>query len=365
MTASLTEALRDRILRHDISLRGFANSETRKLVHLLADAEADLIRQIERRLGWIAQRGYDASPHTLRRLESNLAETRAVLKDAYRAVGRELKSDLGGLAKLEAKWSADGLTVGLESVGLNLGVGLAEGELLRQIVAARPFQGALLRDWVAKLERDAFTRVAGAIRQGLLQGESIGKIVQRLRGTRAAKFSDGILAISRREAETITRTAVAHVANSARDAVWEQNEDLISGVMWSATLDARTCEICIPRDGKLYTLEHKPQGHSIPWGAGPGRMHMNDRCTSVPVLKSWKELGISANEVTGEQRAALGGFVPAETTFGQWIKSQPAAVQNEALGKRRADLLRSGAEKFDGLFDRKGRLVSLADLEAA
>lgn len=287
------------------------------------------------------------------------------MKDAYRTVGRELKRDLNDLAKVEARWAANGLSASVEASGLNLGVGLAEGELLRQIVAARPFQGALLRDWAAKLERDAFTRVAGAIRQGMLQGESIDKIVRRLRGTRAGKFADGILAISRREAETIARTAVSHVANGARDAVWAANEDLISGLQWVATLDGRTCEVCQPRDGKIWTLDHKPVGHSIPWGAGPGRLHFSDRCTSTIVLRTWRELGISAAEVTGEQRAALGGFVPSETTFEKWIATQPAAVQNQALGVRRATLLRSGKETFREMFDRKGHLVLLKDLEAA
>jgi SPP1 gp7 family putative phage head morphogenesis protein len=334
-------------------------------VGLLVDAERDVQRQIDRRLGWIAERGYDSSPYTLKRLKANLEEIRLVLREAYRTIGKTIRADLQDLASVEASFAHASLTGALESVGLSLGVGIAEGELLRQIVAARPFQGALLRDWVAKLERDAFTRVAGAVRQGMLQGESISEIVRRLRGTRAGRFADGILAIGRREAETVVRTAVAHVANNAREATWDENEDLISGLQWVATLDGRTCEVCMPRDGKLYTMDHRPKGHAIPWGAGPGKMHMRDRCTSAPVLKSWRELGISASEVTGEQRAALDGFVPADTTFAEWIVSQPAAVQNRALGVRRATLLRSGEETFSELFDRRGHLVLLEELEAA
>jgi SPP1 gp7 family putative phage head morphogenesis protein len=346
-------------------LRGYSNATVRKVIGLLKEAEEDLEKQIRQRIGWISERGYDASEHTLKRLESNLREVREVMREAYRRLGKEIRTDLQDLSKVEAGWVAKSLQGALEGVGVNMGVGLAEGDLLRAIVNKRPFQGGLLRDWVAKLERESFTRVAGQIRQGLLQGESIDRIVRRIRGTKAGRFADGILQISRREAETVVRTAVSHVANAARDETYAANSDLIEAVLWEATLDSRTCEKCAIRDGKKYTLDHKPVGHSIPWEGGPGRLHHNDRCTSVPELVSWKSLGIDAKEVTGEQRNALDGFVPSDTTFGDWIKTQPTAVQNKVLGVRRAQMLRSGEATFNEFFDRKGNLVTLDELRDA
>jgi SPP1 gp7 family putative phage head morphogenesis protein len=332
------------------------------VIGLLREAEIDLEAQIRKRLGWIAERGYDSSDYTLKRLESNLKEVRLVMKDAYRAVGKELRTDLTDLAGVESKFIANSLKAGLEGAGIEMGVGLAEGPLLRAIVNKRPFQGGLLKDWVAKLERDQFTRVSGAVRQGLLQGESIDDIVRRIRGTKKANYKDGILEMSRRDAEAVARTAVSHVANAARDETFAENSDLVTAVIWEATLDARTCAICAPRDGKAYTLDHKPIGHSIPWESGPGRMHFNDRCTSVPQLASWEELGIDAKEVTGEQRQSLDGFEPSETTFEDWIKKQGTKVQNDVLGERRGALLREGKAQFKEFFNRKGNLLNLDQL---
>jgi SPP1 gp7 family putative phage head morphogenesis protein len=336
----------------------------RQVVGLLAEAERDLVSQIERRLAWIAERGFDASPFTLQRLESNLAEVQSVMREAYGAIGKELKRELDPLARYEAEWSAAELTRGLRGVGLNLGVGLAEGDLLRQIVVARPFQGGLLKDWARSLLLNDFKRVKSAIRQGLLQGESIDKIVRRIRGTRAANFADGILSIGRREAEAVVRTAVMHVAANAREETWKANSDLVESLTWVATLDARTCEECMIRDGLEYTLDGKPIGHSVPWLAGPGRLHFNDRCTSVPNLVSWRKLGIRSNEVTGEQRAALDGFVPSTMSFGQWIVTQPAAVQDDVLGAVRGRALRAGEITFSDFFDSKGKWMTLDELRA-
>jgi hypothetical protein len=128
----------------------------------------------------------------------------------------------------------------LAGVGVELGVGIAEGPLLNAIVNKQPFQGALLKDWAAKLGEDTFHAVRGAVRQGLLQGEAIGDIVRRLRGTKANGFKDGVLAIQRRNAEAVVRTAVSSVANSAREATWKANDDLVKGVQWVSTLDDRT-----------------------------------------------------------------------------------------------------------------------------
>lgn len=360
--SNLSALLRDRILRHELYLRRLSTGIVRQIIGILADAEADILRQIEKRLAWIAERGFDASPFTLRRLEANLAEVQAVMREAYGAVGKELKRALDPLAKYESEWAAGELSRALRSVGLDLGVGLAEGALLRQIVVARPFQGGLLRDWAKSLELADFKRVKAAIRQGLLQGESIDKIVRRIRGTRAGSFADGILQLGRRETEAIVRTAVQHVAQNARDETWRANSDLVESVNWDATLDNRTCEQCMIRDGLRYTLDGKPIGHSVPWLAGPGRLHFGDRCTSSPNLVSWKSLGIRASEVTGMQRSALDGMVPAATTFREWILGQPAAIQDDLLGARRGALLRAGEFDFRDFFDSKGRWLTLDEL---
>jgi len=49
-------------------------------------------------------------------------------------------------------------------------------------------------------------------------------------------------------------------------------------------------------------------------------------------------------------------------TYGQWLKDQPASVQDQVLGPKRAELFRSGGLKIDRFFNDKGQLLSLDQL---
>jgi SPP1 gp7 family putative phage head morphogenesis protein len=353
---SVNDAIRDRLIRRDVWLDRYADSTVRKILGLLAISERDIEAQIRARFAWIADRGYDASDFTLRRLEANLREVRRVLRDAYVAAGRELRADLVALAKDETEATVRAIGGALPAaIEARLSLLRLSGPLLRAIVESRPFQGALLRDWARQLEVAAYTKLRGAIRQGLAQAETIDQIVRRVRGTRKNRYRDGILALTRREAETIVRTSVSHVAQAVREDTYQANSDLVRSIVWLSTLDMRTTSQCQIRDGREYTLDHRPIGHAIPWGAGPGRLHFQCRSASTPRLKSWRELGFDVNELDAGTRASMNGQVPAATTFGSWITRQPADVQDEVLGKRRAAALRSGTP-FGELFDTRGRL---------
>lgn len=334
---SANDYLRDATIRHEIGLHGLASGTVRKVLGLLAAGEKDLEAQIRRRLSWIADRGYDASDFTLRRLEANLLEIRKALREAYQAAGRELRSDLKALAGDESGFQTSLLSSALPAeIRSAISIIKPAAAELGAIVESRPFQGALLKDWARQLEQSAYTKVRGAVRHGMLLGESIDNIVRRVRGTKAQGFRDGVLAISRREAETVVRTAVSHVAASVKDDVMAANADILRGVVWLGTLDTRTCPVCGIRDGKLYTAtDHRPIDHGIPWGAGPGRMHMQDRCTSLPQLKSLRELGFNAEDYPPATRASMNGQVSDRLDFAEWVKTQTAEVQAKVAKARR------------------------------
>jgi hypothetical protein len=151
----------------------------------------------------------------------------------------------------------------------------------------------------------------------------------------------------------------------ARQHVYEENKDLIASEGWSSTLDTRTSIWCITRDGKAYTPgDHKPIGHKIPWLGGPGKIHWCCRSTSVPRLKSWRELGIDEGEVSDSTRASMDGQVPAQQNFEEWLRRQSAARQNTVLGEGKADLWRRGKITFRDLLDQTGRPLTTEDLRA-
>lgn len=122
---------------------------------------------------------------------------------------------------------------------------------------------------------------------------------------------------------------------------------------------------CRIHDGKLYTpVTHKPLGHSIPWGAGAGRAHYNCRSVSVPVLKSYKEMGIDieGDANISSTRSSLDGQVPADKSYAQWIKEQSAERQDEVLGVTRGKLLREGGLQMEDLYSFRGEFLTIDEL---
>lgn len=77
--------------------------------------------------------------------------------------------------------------------------------------------------------------------------------------------------MSRANAASIAKTAVGHLAATARESFASANNDLIKGKQWLSTLDNRTTPQCRIRDRLKYTLDNKPVGHSVPYLHGPGK----------------------------------------------------------------------------------------------
>lgn len=205
-------------------------------------------------------------------------------------------------------------------------------------VLASPIQatGTLLEEFVDSWGQRATQRVESAIRTGFAQGKTVDEITRLIRGTKANNFRDGILGgVTKREADAMVRTALQHVNNASQQMVYEDNSDIIEGYIWISTLDSRTSQTCRSLDGQLFKL-----------GKGPvPPIHVNCRSSTIPKVKGVDLL----SETT---RASADGQVPATQTYYEWLKSQPASFQDDALGATRAKLFRDGglnAEQFSKL----------------
>lgn len=353
--------LRDAAVDHEVDLRRYSETAVRRMLHLLERADARLTAQIAEALLRL-----DRGSFTIERLDALLASVRATSAQAYAALFDELREAMRGLAEVEAAAAHAQLasTVPAPVQARIPLVGVA-AEQVYAAAMARPFQGRLLAGWAATLETRQLATVQNAVRLGYVTGETTADIVRRIRGTKALGFKDGVLARSRREVATVVNTALSHTAQTARQAVVDANADLVKGVQWVSTLDQRTSPPCRIRDGLVYAPKtHKPIGHKIPWGDGPGRLHFNCRSTSVPVLKSYKELGLDIEDLPAGTRASMDGQVPADLKFGDWLLKQSPTRQDEILGPTRGRLLREGRLKLPDFYDGKGRPLTLAELRA-
>lgn len=227
---------------------------------------------------------------------------------------------------------------------------------------ARPFQGRLLSEWASDLEADRLRRITNTVRQGFLLGDTNEQIARKIRGHVSKGFQDGALQMSRANAASIAKTAVGHLAATARESFASANNDLIKGKQWLSTLDNRTTPQCRIRDRLKYTLNNKPVGHSVPYLQGPGKIHFCCRSTETFILKSAKELGIDVRDISPAERASMDGVVAGDTTYREWFLRQPYTRQKQIVGETRAKLIRDGGMSPDEFYTDKGEWLTLKQL---
>ena len=81
----------------------------------------------------------------------------------------------------------------------------------------------------------------------------------------------------------------------------------------------------------------------------PPPRHPRCRCTLVPITKSWKELGVDAEEVPDSTRASFDGQVPATETYPDWLKrmeEEEPGFALDVLGPKRYGWWKAGKIEF-------------------
>ncbi|ETD45774.1 hypothetical protein X778_30200 [Pseudomonas aeruginosa VRFPA07] len=206
------------------------------------------------------------------------------------------------------------------------------------------------------------------MRNGFVNGETTEQMVTQIVGRRARGDQPpvkGFMDVSKRAARTLVHNSAQAVANGARMEVYKANSGEngpVKGYRQLSTLDSHTTEICMVYDQKTWDLQFRPVGHSLPYKQGCPR-HWGCRSTTLPWLKTMRELGIDVDEVKST-RASMDGQVPASLNFETWLKGKSKAFQDEKLGPGRADLWRRGVITLSDLLDQRGNPLSLAQLKS-
>lgn len=378
----------DASLRHQIGLRRYSAGLNRRIAALLEEADRELTERLRVRLGRFEGRPLDYTGERWTSLLRDFSAARAAALGEVRTLAR---TELNTLAGMEAAREASLLA---SAIPIEISFATVAADQLRAITSSRPFQGRLLRDWFRNLERGDQARLTQALQLGMTQGEPIDDIVRRVVGTRRNGYADGILAITRRDAQAVVRTAVNHVSNVAREYVWEANSDIITARIWVSTLDGRTSAVCRSRDGKGRPVK---EGGSLPEGVEPlvprnatPPAHINCRSTMVAYIdgvglvgnrptvtdtrtrerreidfrRMAREQGRPIQEIRREWAARNVGTVPASTDYQTFMSRQGASFQDEVLGRTKGRLFREGGMKLDHFVDRAGNELTLSQLAA-
>lgn len=288
---------------------------------------------------------------TQTRFNELLKELRLVQLGMYSGQTEKLLKNLEELSAEEAIFEQQLLT---ESVVLAKGVKVNKAGNAWGKVSKNPIQstGELLDPFVKNLSARQISRIERKIVTGRAQNWTISQIVKSIRGTKVRGYKDGVLGTNWNDCRTVVRTAVQHASTQARVATWEANSSLIDGYQWISTLDLNTSPQCRGLDLQVFQV-----------GKGPlPPIHPGCRSTTAPYFKDDVELFGE-----GATRSSADGPIAAETNYYDWLKTQPEAFQNDAIGPVRGKLLREGGlsskEFADLQLDRNFQPITLDEMK--
>lgn len=314
-------ALSDTLTRGQVLLERLKAGEVRKVDAFLRELDRALRDRLTRE---------DLTQFNRQRLDALLIEIERIAGGIHARYAARIKADVAEIAEQQTEFAVRALE---RATPASVIVATPTPGLVSAAVLTSPLHvagpkggmllGALIDDWSAS-ETEAVTN---AIRLGVVQGQTTADIVKTIRGTKANNYADGLLAVEKRHAEAVVRTAVQHVGDVARLEVYKANSDIVESEQWVATLDSRTTEICMALDGQVFPLDEGPRPPA----------HIN--CRSVRVPKLAPEFEFLSE---GATRASVNGQVDAGLSYFDWLKTQPADFQDVALGPTRGQLFREG-----------------------
>lgn len=347
------EQLLDELIGHEVDLTHLSNAQVVEIIKILNSQDPELRAALIEEIDGIGPDLSEAS------VALALAGVLGINRAVFARVRQALTQSTDDLIRYELSFVHSALQAVLPALVQDHPVNPADFAQVQAAARAMPFQGRLISEWLAGVEFGRAAAIRDAVRSGIVDGKPTAEIVRKIMGTKAERYADGVLQKSRRDVESVVRSAISSAAEVASDKAFEANSVLISHVEWISILDNRTTVMCRIRDRLPYTLgTYKPIGHKIPWLAGPGRLHFCCRSSKWPVLKSAKALGIT----DAEAMALMDGQSPQQTTFGAWLERQPAARQDQILGPKRGKLMRQGRLKLKDFYNDKGKFLSLAEL---
>lgn len=341
---TVNEKLLERYIRHAVYLEQLKKGEAKLISRFLkTKAFPQIYGKLIGELGKVKNLETVGSIYRIKRLKMMLASVQKISTAGMVKAQKMLVSKLVDISKFEAKWNANLIA---KTVPLDITMEMPSTEVLKKLVTMRPMDGHKLGTWMAGFSTSLRIAMAKQIKVGIATGESLPKIGKRI---------EKVLGYKSKQAEYIARTAVSNVVHGARDAVFKANKELIRKIQWISTLDDRTSLVCIHYDGQVFDVDAGPRPP----------IHFNCRSSIAPVITSWQEYGVE--EPPPATRASMNGAVPSKMTYRQWLKNmgktaEGRATQNKILGKKRAELYRSGKVKIDKFIGKDLKPLTLREL---
>lgn len=175
------------------------------------------------------------------------------------------------------------------------------------------------------LPADVERLMKASLIRGVAVGDNPRTTARRMVKQAGSRFNGGLA-----RATNIARTETLDAHRAGALATAKANEDILTGWVWSAQLDARTCPSCLVQHGDIHSVDD------------PGPLdHQMGRCARIDKTKTWRELGFNIDE-------------PADATPNarEWYDGLTEETQRSIMGPERQRLLADGAVKWEDLSTR-------------
>lgn len=358
----LADKIHRNILDHTIDLHRFEAGVRQKIQKMLDALASELAADI-------VDSGLDTprSDWQRSRLQALMREVERKIAETYGQIDSFTAEDLAGMAEV----TANGVVLAVNGAmgGDFLRTVHWTPEYLSKLVGDTMIEGAPSAEWWGRAAASFRDDFLDQMRQGLLRGESITELRDRIVPKQDLRLkvnapNASIIRKARRNAEALVRTSAISVANQAHMDAYRANADILGGVTWAATLDARSCARCGAMDGQSWSLEDT--SHPVP------ALHWSCRCVLLPDTKSWEQLARQAkgdtrlaklmDEMPPSTRASMDGQVSADLTYEKWFADQSETRQKEILGEGKFQLWKSGNLTFSDMLDQRGNVLTLDEL---
>lgn len=244
---------------------------------------------------------------------------------------------------------------------------------LMSLVSGERVNAGTWSEFIGNQIASTATVYSNAIKASFVNGESLSQGIKRMR-----EATQGLL---RREYETLVRTGLQHYFINAREAMANDNLDILERRYYNAVFDNRTSLLCRGRAGKTWLLTDDTYPR-LP-------AHFNCRSSWLFLLKG--------QDAPSGTRAAIGGKdteraeekyenhsartdkkikyrgrkdsdmfnagqIDASTGVDAWMRKQPDWFIADSLGDARAKLFKDGKLSISQFTDATGRTLTLDEL---
>ena len=146
------------------------------------------------------------------------------------------------------------------------------------------------------LAPDAEQAMKDALIEGVIVGDHPEHVARDMLARTETVFNGGLT-----RAMTLSRTEMLDAYRAGSAYVHRASADLVEGWQWYASTDRKACSACFARHGTIHPVSEP----------GPDD-HPRGRCTRLPVLKPWSELGITAPD--RHRSVSTNGPLPHDTS---------------------------------------------------